>query len=339
MMVSLFLTLFLSIGQLMEPAKAVYGVARFEGKSYEETAGELKKLGVNAVFIKPDSGLVNAFHREGIRVWVEIPIFVGEAYWRSHPETRPVNSRGEPIQKREWYAGLCPTNPRLREHRLKEIGRVLGQFPIDGLWLDFIRYPCHWEVEEPIVEETCFCPNCLSEFQQTTGVRVPEGLEDRPSVARWILANHREEWVEWKCEQITSFVREAKGILKRARPNTVLGCFTLPWREEDHNNAIEKIIGQDFHDLKEWVDIFSPMVYHRMCGEPIDWIGEIVEYMVEATQKDVLPIVQASDVSEKELREAMKEAMSAPSKGVIIFSWSWLLKQGSTSTLKKVFGS
>lgn len=338
-MVTVFLLSALCLGKVPEPVKAIYGVHRFEGKSDGETAKTLKNLGVNAVFIKPDSGLIDALHAEAIKVFVEVPIFAGAAYWRSHPDTRPVNAEGKRIEKREWYAGLCPTNPWLRRTKLKEIERILKRFPIDGLWLDFIRFPCHWEVEDPVFEETCFCPHCLREFQEDTGVLIPEDLGDTRSISAWILKNHGSEWMSWRCAQIAQFVQQAKKIVEKENPGAVLGLFAVPWREEDYNNAIERVVGQDFNELREWVDVFSPMAYHKMCGRPPEWIGEIVDYMRRETGKDVLPIVQASDVSREELREAIRQGLSGESKGVIVLSLEWLQKEERLSVLREMFGS
>lgn len=336
-MMNLLLLLALCLGQDGEPVRAIYGVYRVEGKSYEETAKTLKDLGVNAVFIKPDSGFLEALHREEIQVFAEVPIFAGKAYWRSHPETRPINSEGDRIEKREWYAGLCPTNPWLRKTKLEEIEKILRRFPLDGVWLDFMRYPCHWEVKDPIFEETCFCPNCLRKFQEDIHIAIPEELEQTKSISAWILKNHRAEWTSWRCDQITQFVKEARAILDRERPRAVLGVFAVPWRKKDYDNAIERVIGQDFNKLKESVDVFSPMVYHKMCGKPTGWIREIVEYMAERTGKDVLPIVQASDVSEKDLQEAIHEGLSSRSKGVIVLSFEWLLKGGNLPVVEEAF--
>lgn len=333
----LLVPLTVSPGQDVTPLKAIYGVSRFEGKSHEETAVVLRDLGVNAVFIQPDSAFIEVLHKKGIQVFVEVPVFAGASYWKSQPDTRPINSEGRPIAKREWYAGLCPTNPWLRTRKRDQIETTLRRFPIDGLWLDFIRYPCHWEVPNPLFEETCFCANCVRTFQRDTRISIPEGLEDTRSISRWILNNHGAEWTSWKCDQIARFVREAKDIRDKERPRAVLGVFTVPWRRDDYSNAIERIVAQDFDKLKEDVDVFSPMAYHHACAKPTIWIGEIVNYMGEKTGKDILPLVQAWDISGEELRQAIGQGLSPESKGVIIFSLKWLLKEGTLEAVGEAF--
>ena len=75
------------------------------------------------------------------------------------------HDKGKKIDKVEWYAGVCPNQSWLREQKLNAIKELISKYDIDGIWLDFIRYPCHWEVINPKLEQTCFCPICQSLFQ------------------------------------------------------------------------------------------------------------------------------------------------------------------------------
>ena len=117
---------------------------------------------------------------------------------------------------------------------------------------------------------------------------------------------------------------EIRDALRNSREDVILGIFSVPWREEDFDDAIHKIIAQDFTALAPYVDVFSPMVYHGLCGKPLDWIGEITTYMKEKTNKEVWPIVQAMDEPKEmkpgELKEALQIGLEASSRGVIFFT-------------------
>src|SRR5205085_2201760 len=78
-----------------------------------------------------------------------------------------------------------------------------------------------------------------------------------------------------KCARIAAFTREARRVLKAARPQAVLGIFAVPWRDEEHGGAVRAVVGQDFRLLARDVDVFSPMTYHRMVGRPVAWAGEV----------------------------------------------------------------
>ncbi len=89
-----------------------------------------------------------------------------ERLWRSHPESRPIMSDGQPLFKDRWYAGVCPNRPWLRRKKLREIERMLKSGHYDVINLDFIRYPVHWEVPEPRIPDTCYCSVCLIESRK-----------------------------------------------------------------------------------------------------------------------------------------------------------------------------
>jgi len=143
-----------------------------------ETGKTLSDLGVTAVFVgsrELDAETVERAHKEGAKVYAELGIFVGKKKAEQRPELWPVGRDGRRLAPIDWYLGLCPTNPQLRRENLEAVGEVARRAPIDGVWLDFIRWPCHWEVLKPRLDDACFCPACLADFQEQTGVTLPEG--------------------------------------------------------------------------------------------------------------------------------------------------------------------
>jgi len=145
---------------------------------------------------------------------------------------------------------------------------------------------------------------------------------------------------------------DPKAVLKHLRPDAILGLFGVPWRPADHDGAILKIVGQDYNALGEHVDVFSPMVYHMMCGRPLSWIGEVVEEVhnvVEEvhnlTGKPVWPIIQSVDqpsapLSAEEYGQALDIALSGPaSEGVLVFQMESALDEAKLEVTKSRFGS
>lgn len=196
----------------------------FKGKDYDEIAAYLKGLGVNTVVGAPlDAGLIEGLCINGIRVYAEVGIFAGEEYWIKSPQLRPINSNGELIAKQDWYAGLCPTQEWFRKEKLDAIKRIVRDFGVDGVWLDFTRYPCHWDVVSPVLEMTCFCDNCIGKFKKYSKATFPENLADKKALAEFILKFHDKEWYAFRREQITSFVRDVKTLLADKNPRLKLG--------------------------------------------------------------------------------------------------------------------
>ncbi|MDI6784010.1 MAG: putative glycoside hydrolase, partial [bacterium] len=251
--------------------KAIYGLKsdgrQFPGLNSEQIAKQLKEWGITAVFGGYENPeLVNHLHQQGISVYAERAIFAGEKYWKSHPESRPITDKGLPLEKDKWYAGVCPNQDWLRAEKLNEIKKLCENYQLDGIWLDFIRYPCHWEVKQPRFDRTCFCPVCLAKFQKETKIRIPNHLTTAADKAKWLLNVKKVEWNKWRTEQITDFVHQAKKVIKQQPRPVLVGMFGVPWRETDFNYAIIDYIAQDYRALAKDIDIFSPMVYHKMCG-------------------------------------------------------------------------
>ena len=311
------------------PMKAIYGFTpkhqAFAGKHPEAIARALADWGVTAVFGGyEDPALVAALHEQGIKVFVEVALFVGKRYWEQYPHSRPITSTGEPMAADGWYYGINPISPEIRTHNVERIRTLIERYEVDGVWLDFCRWPCRWERPSPTLIQTSFDPLTLAAFQRDEGISIPSSLQTIPEKADWLLEHHQEAWTAWKCGQITAFVAQVRAIIDRAPRNVLLGLFSIPWRPTDFDGAIRHVIGQDYQALAPHVDCFSPMVYHKVCGRDVSWIAEITAWVGKETGKPVWPIVQAMDdpetVSPQELRQAVHTALTTPgSDGVIIY--------------------
>jgi len=129
----------------------------------------------------------------------------------------------------------------------------------------------------------------------------------------------------WRCDQITSWVAEARAVVERVRPGAILGLFGVPWRLADYDGAILDVIGQDYRALGAKIDVFSPMVYHRMCGHGPAWAGGVTAHVRERSGKPVWPIVQSVDqpdaLSAEEYGAALDVALNHPAAdGVLVFT-------------------
>ena len=292
-------------------------------ESVEDFANQLSSCGVDSVFLEAEEyprALIRALHEYGMRFFASLPIFSDRRLLMEFPELAPVDRDGRTMGAIEGYVGLCPTNKWYRRDRLEALSELARQVDVDGVWLDFIRYPCRWEKPKPFLEQYCFCRSCQQKFSKERGVPLTgETLEEN---SRLILTRHLEEWVEWKCGVIAGFVAEAKKRVTKARPGIPLGIFAVPWRGEDFGGAIRSIIGQDFKLLSEWVDIFSPMAYHGLCGRDVKWVGEIAKYMIELTRKRTWTAIQSYDISAEKFGEALSQGAEYGSDGVLVFHWS-----------------
>jgi len=147
------------------------------------------------------------------------------------------NSRGEP---QNW---LCPSDPANVALELSTILEVVRGYNIDGIHLDYIRYPD---------AKSCYCAGCRSRFEKWSG----------QPVAKWpaeVLSGTRENsFKNWRSLQITEFVRKVRAEIRKIKPNVKLSAAVYP----KYPDCVESI-GQDWNAwLKEGaVDFVCPMDY------------------------------------------------------------------------------
>jgi uncharacterized lipoprotein YddW (UPF0748 family) len=228
----------------------------------------------------------------------------------------------------------------VRQEVLQGLRELVAGHDVDGVWLDFIRWPCHWEVSEPYLPQTSFDAATVRRFRRELDIDLPDGPV--PAVAETILTRHASAWAAWRCDQITLWVGHARSAVDQIRPGLTLGLFGVPWRLSDWDGAIRNVIGQDYAALGVHVDVFSPMVYHRMCGRSLEWIAQVTEEVSALSGKPVWPIVQSVDqpdhLSAQEYKHALETALEDPaSDGAVVFTLEGALAEAKLTATKALF--
>ncbi len=295
--------------------------------------------GVNAVWIG-SGGLthqdIRLLRDHGARVFAEFNTLHEASYLRQHPEAAPVGTDGLACPAPDGWQGVCPSHPDYRAWRMGEFRRVLTEFEIDGIWLDYHHSHASWEQAEPNMPDTCFCPQCLDRFEQETGSLLPD--RPVPELADLLLGERRAEWTAWRCVLLTDWVREFRRILDEVRPTALLGTFHNPWSDTDFEGARLEKLAIDLREQARYVDVFSIMPYHARFGHGADpewiyrqtkWLGEHLGIEGKAGERNrIWPIVQLSDWGEKVSVEQVEAVLDygsrKPATGVMAFVWSTL---------------
>ena len=309
----------------------------------------LDQLGVNAVFIHGgaiNEKMMEQARAEGMKVYAEFPVLNGKNYVDKHPEAWAVAKNGNKVEPAGWFMGVCPTEPGFRQNRMDELGILLGKYNLDGIWMDYLHWHAQFEEPEPVLPETCFCEHCLAGFQSASGISIPQGSTAKK--AEWILSNHDNEWRTWRCSVIVGWVRDFRQILNHERPGALLGIYHCPWEDDEFNGARRRILGLDFDMLREFVDVFSPMLYHGRMGKDPEWVKENVEWFCNRLNikagkfPKVWPIVQAYNdpgiISAGEFEMVLRYAAGAEATGVMMFTVNAVAEDATkTEAMKKVY--
>ncbi len=267
----------------------------------------------------------------GRRVFLTLNAFGGSEGWKQFPDARPVLADGQYLDPA--LGGMCPTHEGWRRSRFDLLTSWLekyqGNSGIAGVWLDFIRYPGRWEQEKPDIPDTCYCPRCLGKFQTDSGVRIADEAKTVAEKAAWIHDNARLPWMLWKKEQISSFAREAKWLIGQfpGDRRILFGAFLVPWRKSDHDGALSFHLAQDAKLLAASIDVFSPMVYHRMVQRPIAWVAEITDYFAEISGREIWPIIQAEKVGGEEFGQVVQSLSRPSTQGLLVYTFSDMMDE------------
>jgi uncharacterized lipoprotein YddW (UPF0748 family) len=135
---------------------------------------------------------------------------------------------------------LSPSNPRVTEHLLKVIGELIGRYSVDGVHLDYVRYPN---------EHYDFSPMAKAAFWTETELNAPdEAVSDQK----------RDDWNRWRSSKVTGLVRRVKRLLESRLPGAKLSAAVKP----DFSLAYSRY-GQDWvHWVnRRYLDFVVPMFY------------------------------------------------------------------------------
>ena len=325
--------------------RGIYG----HPKSLWDKGYALPELGINAIFVHSgsiDTALMVRAKKEGVKVYAEFATLNGKGYVEEHPEAWAINEKGEKVEAASWFMGVCPTESGFRKYRFEQLYKLLNDYDIDGVWMDYVHWHAQFEEPVPILPETCFCENCLTCFSNEMRVKIPEG--SIAEKAKWILQNEDENWRDWRCKVIYDWSVQIRNIIKQQKPEALLGIYHCPWDDDEFDGARRRILGLDYNLLRNVFDVFSPMVYHaRMGREPV-WVENNIRWFCnrlninQDSSPKVWPIVQAYDepynISASEFATVLKGGLAEKSSGVMMFTTKAVAGDaGKIAVMEKIY--
>jgi hypothetical protein len=312
--------------------KGVYG----NPASLLKAGQRFDSLGMNAVFVRSISLNPDFFSiakKQGCKVYVEFPTLYGKDYLNDHPDAWPINEQGEKVSPADWMMGICPTHEPFKKHRALQLEKIIDQYEVDGIFLDYLHWHAQFETDQPILPETCFCDRCLALFSSYTGKSIPG--ESVRSKAKWILMHADAQWRTWRISILNSWVSDMKKILKARRPQALLGIYHSAWYPADHDSALGRTLGIHLPDLADRADVLSPMLFHGMLKRPPVWVAQYLEWLASTIKQKpnqplVWPIVQAHNkpgfITADEFKVVMQAGSGSPSSGIMMFEDGALLE-------------
>jgi hypothetical protein len=317
-----------------------------------DAGGHLGEYGVNAVFIHGGSINQETFERakaEGAMVFAEFATLNGKygKYVEENPAAHPIDNSGNPAPPATWFMGACPTHEGFREYRMNDLRDLLGEFALDGVWMDYLHWHAQFEDPYPVFIKTCFNDSCISAFEEWADLKV-EG-DTIPDKSKWIFMNAAKQWEDWRVSVIVDWAREFHGIVKELRPDALVGNYQAAWKDEDLGGVRRRALGLDFVAMEPYVDVYSPMIYHGRSGKSPEYVKEYAHYFSKnhPISKEpgefpkMIPIVQAHDeprISPEEFEKVLRYGLEAKSAGVMMFTIGSVAKdEEKMAVMKRVY--
>ena len=247
----------------------------------------IEERNLNDAFV---SAITTEFPEASLHVIVNT--FLGSDLPRSILEESKLVEASERVVEKDWYKGVCPNSSVLREYRFERIEKISSNAYVDCVWLDFLHYPTYWMLPEPDLFDTCYCERCIKAFEKEKlfGDQLPTKLSD---LVDSIDGQYYIEWLQFKCEVISSFVKEARSILD---PSKRMGVFAVPWKDKEYSSAVTRLLGQDFSLISAFTDYISPQLAVSLLGKGSEWIKDMIEYFQVFGDKIVPSIIFNGDL-------------------------------------------
>ena len=271
----------------------------------------------------PYGDIIDSLHDEGLRIHAWFCVFILNNYELINSEWRHcvvVNRLGDSVLKKPVWGiqyWICPTCEEYHEHFLSLIREFLRKYKVDGIHLDYIRYPDRClpkrilkrYVKKPEIkiyeeEDYCYCERCLRKADS-------EGIN---------AFRDKEEYEEWRRIQILKMVEKIRSITKGLQLSSAV-FPNLEWAK--------KFVLQDWSKSSKFMDKIALMGYYYYYQEPPEW--SIAQYFdairIISEEKVSLGIGPILYIKSQELKKLLAKCAEKNVKSVTIFEYFQLTNE------------
>jgi len=310
-------------------------------KEIKASFRDLKEKGIDGLMYsagrdpEPYRRLGRIAKKEGLEFYAWIPTLVQGNNPEMKPEWFAVNGLGESAYDKPVYTDhyhfVCPNHEEVCNYLEKMYGRIADIPEVDGIHLDFIRFPDVilarglWEKYGLVMDreypkyDYCYCDKCVADFKAKTGIDI-KSVADPSQV---------EEWKQFRYDLITNLVNRLTVMAHSKNKQINAAVFPGP------NSVAKKIVRQEWD--KWGIDAFYPMNYNDFYLEGTKWIGEMCKESVTALKnskpvysglficpdpekKAAEPDPENHGLIPGELADAIRESMENGASGICLFT-------------------
>jgi len=153
----------------------------------------------------------------------------------------------------DGFVFIDPANEEVRQFLINYYVELANKFDLDGIQLDYIRYPA----ESSLETSSGYTPVAMNKFMERYNLSgdLKQLLIEEKSQGKKELY---QKWCEFRAEQVTIFVEEVVKAIREVKPDMKISIAVGP----DYQHALKDLM-QDWKTWVEkgWIDIIAPMAY------------------------------------------------------------------------------
>lgn len=251
--------------------------------------------------------LTDEAHRNGIEVhpwvWVFRAGYTADpgGILPQHPDWAMMDKKGGRQSENGSY-WLSPCHEAVRTLLKRSYEELVQKYPVDGIELDYVRYPSpDWGYE----------PLCREKFQGKYGI---DPLDIQPLTPPVL------DWYAWRENLVSSFVQEVSTDLRKIRPKLKVSAAVASYPDSARRQYLQN--WQNWAANK-WVDFLAPMDY---TGSSMDFAKRVID---SVTQIDNTALI-ASGIGLLEMKgtdqmlQQIEIARDQSAQGVTLFATAYL---------------
>jgi uncharacterized lipoprotein YddW (UPF0748 family) len=206
---------------------------------------------------------------------------------------------------------LSPLSIGAQDHTIAVVTELLARYALDGLHLDYIRFPG---------PEFDYSPAALAEFRTAQLAVTSPGDRERfdraakVDSAAWTSARPN-AWAAFRRDRVTALVSRLRAAARAARPGLVVTAAVVP--------SAAAARDQKFQDWPAWVaaghlDALCPMLY---ATELDQFVADATAVTASARTTPIWAGIGAWRLPAAQTAEHVRAARRAGAAGVVVFSY------------------
>jgi uncharacterized lipoprotein YddW (UPF0748 family) len=207
-----------------------------------------------------------------------------------------------------------PLHPAAQDHTAAVIGEIAAKYPVDGIHLDYVRFPN---------DDFDYSASAMEQFKAAIVPHLSDA-ERRDAAAREAIDPAAypnlfpERWSDFRRSRLTSLVIKIRTAVKTARPGVVVSAAVVPDAQQAYANRLQ--------DWRGWLDqslldVICPMAY---TTEAELFEKQIAAVRAYAGSRPVWAGIGAYQLSPAQTLTNIAAARKLGADGIILFSYESL---------------